>query len=266
MNQSTLIRLKILVERAVRPVRTSLSRKRKMREELLAHSTAVYEAERDGQDEQTALKATIRRFGDPAQLVSELQDAVPRHEGLYYWLDRQLGWRAPESAAKYLQRLALRLFLVTAIVFCLIALGIFLFVGGDGSVWVEMRPAAAFLLLVCIGQFILGLLYFKIRDALCGGVATRKSLFRVTWLGTLFGVVTLGSGLGFIGIAAWDPAAALDLLWPCVAAALACPIGIALYARAHGPSEIGDTEWACLDAAGSTFECPENQGGRDATF
>ena len=45
MNDSTLTRLKVLVERAVRPVRASMSRKHKMREELLAHVSAVFEEE-----------------------------------------------------------------------------------------------------------------------------------------------------------------------------------------------------------------------------
>ena len=45
MNESTLTQLKIIVERAVRPVRASTSRKRKMREELLAHVSGVFEEE-----------------------------------------------------------------------------------------------------------------------------------------------------------------------------------------------------------------------------
>ena len=45
MNESTLTRLKILVERAVRPVRASMCHKLKMREELLAHVRAVFEEE-----------------------------------------------------------------------------------------------------------------------------------------------------------------------------------------------------------------------------
>jgi hypothetical protein len=45
MNESTLTQLKIVVERAVRPIRASMSRKRKMREELMAHVSAVFEEE-----------------------------------------------------------------------------------------------------------------------------------------------------------------------------------------------------------------------------
>ena len=78
MNESTLTQLKIFIERAVRPVRASISRKRKMREELLAHVVGVFEEEaaRPG-DEQAALERTALRFGDTAEVTSRLQESVP---------------------------------------------------------------------------------------------------------------------------------------------------------------------------------------------
>lgn len=78
MNESTLTRLKILVERAVRPVRAGTARKRKMREELLAHVVGVFEEEdaRLG-DERAALERTALRFGNPAEVTSRLQESVP---------------------------------------------------------------------------------------------------------------------------------------------------------------------------------------------
>jgi hypothetical protein len=77
MNESTLTQLKTLVERAVRPVRASQSRKQRMREELLAHVTAVFdeEAAQSG-DERLALKQTERRFGNPAELTLQLQESL----------------------------------------------------------------------------------------------------------------------------------------------------------------------------------------------
>ena len=45
MSEDILTKLKVLVERAVRPVRASVTRKRHMREELLAHVTAIFEEE-----------------------------------------------------------------------------------------------------------------------------------------------------------------------------------------------------------------------------
>jgi hypothetical protein len=77
MNDTTLNQLKILVERAVRPVRASTSRKRKMREELLAHVTAVFEAEATHADERAALECTAARFGAPEQLTRQLQASLP---------------------------------------------------------------------------------------------------------------------------------------------------------------------------------------------
>jgi hypothetical protein len=78
MNESTLTGLKVIVERAVRPVRASIGPKRKMREELLAHVIGVFEEEaaRLG-DERAALARTALRFGNPAEVTSRLQESVP---------------------------------------------------------------------------------------------------------------------------------------------------------------------------------------------
>ena len=85
MNDEMLRELKIVVERAVRPVRASLGCKRPMREELLAHLVAIFEeeAERLG-DERAALDRARQRFGDPEELTAQLQACVPRRD----WLAR----------------------------------------------------------------------------------------------------------------------------------------------------------------------------------
>src|SRR6516164_11496581 len=78
MNESTMAGLKIIVERAVRPVRVSNSRRRKIREELLAHVAGVFEEERARvDDDQTALERTALRFGNPAEVTKQLQESVP---------------------------------------------------------------------------------------------------------------------------------------------------------------------------------------------
>lgn len=78
MNKSTHTHLKIMVERVVRPVPAGTARKRRMREELLAHVTAVFEEEaaRLG-DVQAALKRTEERFGNPDELTGQLLKSVP---------------------------------------------------------------------------------------------------------------------------------------------------------------------------------------------
>lgn len=90
MNDPTLTSLKTIVERAVRPVRASLSRKRKMREELLAHVSCVFaeEAERLG-DDRAALARTALRFGNSADVTKDLQDSVPAGDAiLRFWEGR----------------------------------------------------------------------------------------------------------------------------------------------------------------------------------
>jgi hypothetical protein len=82
MNESSLTQLKIIVERAVRPVRASTLHKRKIREELLAHVSGVFE---EGfaqlNDERAALERTALRFGTAAEVTWQLQESVPASDG-----------------------------------------------------------------------------------------------------------------------------------------------------------------------------------------
>ena len=90
MHETASTQLKIIIECAVRPVRASTSRKRKMREELLAHVTGVFEEEmaRLG-DERAALERTRQRFGDPAEVTSQLQELVPARDAVArFWEGR----------------------------------------------------------------------------------------------------------------------------------------------------------------------------------
>jgi ATP-dependent Clp protease ATP-binding subunit ClpC len=92
MNESTLTVLKIIVERAVRPVRASITRKRKMREELLAHVVGVFEEERARLgDERAALERTALRFGNPAEVTSRLQESVPAGDRIARFFDGRPG-------------------------------------------------------------------------------------------------------------------------------------------------------------------------------
>jgi hypothetical protein len=89
MNETTLIELKILVERVVRPVRASTSIKRKMREELLAHVTAVFEEEAAQLgDERAALERTGQRFGNAADLAGELQKSVSTRDAIAVFVEQ----------------------------------------------------------------------------------------------------------------------------------------------------------------------------------
>ncbi|HEX4589619.1 MAG TPA: hypothetical protein VH120_06800 [Gemmataceae bacterium] len=103
MNESTLTGLKVVVERAVRPVRASIGRKRKMREELLAHVVGVFEEERARLgDDRGALEQTALRFGNPAQVTSQLQESVPSGDST----ERFLEGRPGEATLRVLIRIA----------------------------------------------------------------------------------------------------------------------------------------------------------------
>jgi len=113
------------VERTVQPVRATKARKRRMREELLAHLVAIFEEEEeDGGDEQAALEQTKQRFGGPGELTGELQQTVTRRDRCRSILEN-MGHRPSESA----WHLAARHFLVTLLVYLLWLPTLMLFLG-----------------------------------------------------------------------------------------------------------------------------------------
>jgi ATP-dependent Clp protease ATP-binding subunit ClpC len=145
----------IVVERAVRPVRASMSRKRKMREELLGHVVGVFEEEaaRLG-DDRAALERTALRFGNPAEVTSELQESVPASDGIERFWEGRPGeptWRTAFRFAWVSGAVAL----VLAVFFLVVA---FLFVG-----WVSAWPCEAFILLfypvLALPVFLAGLIF-----------------------------------------------------------------------------------------------------------
>src|SRR5262249_33367946 len=143
MNESTLTQLKIIVERAVRPVRASIARKQKMREELLAHVVGVFEEEARLGDEQAALARTQERFGQAAEVTGQLQASVPRSDRVDRFAEDFFGGEG---------RSALRLAAGLAAVFAalsFIPLGLTILIhghrGGPGSEWIPLLlPFLAF--------------------------------------------------------------------------------------------------------------------------
>ena len=102
MNESTLTQLKIIVERAIRPVRASTSRKWKMREELLAHVVGVFEEEaaKPG-DHQAALERTARRFGNPAEVTGQLQGSIPASDVIVRFCEGRPGEPVFQGALRF---------------------------------------------------------------------------------------------------------------------------------------------------------------------
>jgi hypothetical protein len=237
-----------LVERVVRPVAAGCARKRKMREELLAHLSSIYDEEltRLG-DPATAIHEAARRFGDPLELSRELQSTLPAFERIYYCYERWYGWRAPESVARWMGRLAVQLFFLFAVMVVMAAAVVLHEFGWSANAWIAIRPLAAMSLLVAPTVFTLGLLYFKLRDTLFGVFGTHRSWFNALLLEMLFGLVVLAAGLAFVAFSEWDLTRAGERLVPYTAAALSIALGAFFVARSSGPTEIRDATWALLD-------------------
>ena len=98
MNESALLKLKVIVERAVRRVKASFSWKKKLREELLAHVTGVFEEELPRcADETAALTQVEKRFGEPGDLARTLQSSVPTAYRTAFQFEQWIGPRPGES-------------------------------------------------------------------------------------------------------------------------------------------------------------------------
>jgi hypothetical protein len=161
MNESTLTRLKIIVERAVRPVRASAARKRKMREELLAHIVGVFEEEAKLGDEQAALARTQERFGQAAELTSQLQASVRPIDRFDLFGPGQSALRLAGSVAA----------LVGALGFIFLGIAIPIQVlRGQGSEWLTVARLPSLLapLWMAVLFFCGTLLFHAMRQALLG--------------------------------------------------------------------------------------------------
>jgi hypothetical protein len=122
MNDTILTQLKTIVERAVRPVTASRRRKRQMREELLAHLTAVFDEERATCDvETTALQRARQRFGDPRELTEELEKTVTRWNRAAVFFERMDGDLQPNDSQR---RIVVKLAWMTLATFCATQLGL----------------------------------------------------------------------------------------------------------------------------------------------
>ena len=240
--------LMVQVERAVRPVRASARRKIRMREELLTHLTGIYEEERARLgDGAAALAQAVRRFGEPVELTRELQESVSREEVAAFVFERWFGWRAPESAARWMLRLAVRIFCVVAVLSLIVVATVVAISGPGIDLPARLQLAASFAIIASADVFVLGLLYFKMRDRLCGGFGVRRSWPRAAGFGILAALAVQASGLAFTLLGISSVETSLDLFflwWPGV---VFTPLWFAVYGLKCGPREIRHTEWACLE-------------------
>jgi hypothetical protein len=238
-----------IVERCVRPVRAGTPRKRKMREELLAHLTEIYrDALERERDPEIALQEAAERFGSPADLARELDNALPRSEHRSYYIERCFGWRAPESAAKWVLRLAAYLFLLFAVLgFGGLAAAAVAAGGTDFIRWSDLRGAIAFVTVFPAAMIACGLLYFRIRDSLFGMFGRRKSVGNVLLAQLLMATSVTVCGVAYVALAEWNIERGYQFLLPYALAGIAAAMAALAAARINGPREYRDALWACVD-------------------
>jgi Clp amino terminal domain, pathogenicity island component len=239
------IQLMKIVERSVRPVRAGAPRKRKMREELLAHLAAIYDEELARRGEpRAAFEAAEQRFGEPVELAREFEAALPFHERINYFAERFVAYRAPESAVRYSLRMALHTFALLATSLGVLTFGLALGYGWTEAVKMAARILGAIVLLTPPAQFMVWLAYIKMRDAMWGAFGSRKSLARVFALDLLIAAVIALFLLGVATAAPQDPRAAIAL---CAVIGSVSGVAFLLMAYFGGPNGIRDTRWALLD-------------------
>jgi ClpA/ClpB-like protein len=237
-----------IVERAVRPVRASTLRKRVIREELLAHLSAIYEQEKTRlRDPAAALDAAAGRFGEPAGLARELESALPKLERFSHFVERFVSYRAPESAARFSFRMATHTFFLLAVILSLTTFVVFLGYGWTADVETLARVMAAVVLLTPPAQFVAWLAYIKMRDALWGAFGSRKSLVRALMLDAVIALTAMVYLMGVAAAARLDLHVALDAARLCGWMPVLCAIALFCLALTSGPGEIRDTHWALLD-------------------
>jgi ATP-dependent Clp protease ATP-binding subunit ClpC len=242
-----LLQMKV-VERAIRPVQANMARKRRMRDEMLAHLSAIFDEElaRSG-DSAVAVGAAAKRFGDPAELAAELQVTVPRLEQWEARLEPIFGWRAPETVVRWMMRVALQMGLVMMMTCALAAVLALNEFGWNFSVWLTVRPIAAAAIVLPISVATTGICYYKVRDHIFGVFGSRKSWKQaIVWASVIAGT-TVGCGFVFIAVAYGSLATALSLVYPFLAAGILWALSTLFAVKAFGPQEIRDTTWALLD-------------------
>lgn len=103
------------VERAVRPLRATERTKLRIRQELLAHLSDIYQEELSkSRSEGDAMEAALKRFGAPAELTAELARSLSCTELLGWWeeryerqLDRFFSMHQGESVLRWVARIVL---------------------------------------------------------------------------------------------------------------------------------------------------------------
>ena len=251
MNEATLVALKVLVERVVRPVSAALRNKQKMREEMLAHVTAVFEQELgESDDEAAALARTAERFGDPAELTVQLQATVPLRDRFDRLLDRV--WFRPGEPT--LRRAVRHALLLDGLALVYMALMFAVLYGVLGDVVGGRLPAAAMVVYstsVLLGMFFFVVGFTFLAEWLRQALDTRTGR---PWLKVLMIAVASSMLVPGLGFALWldGPQVRVPDLLIVFALGLVVPGMVVHLAKALATRLRDHREWASLPLDGTT--------------
>ena len=161
-------KLKVFVERCVRPVKAESSKKLEMRRELYSHLESVYEQERKrtGSDE-AAVQAAIARMGDPRELTEELNASLSlldRWTGTVDMFSCRAIRESPWQYAVRLARLTLKVSLAILVPFVVVSI----LVAGQWGFRQQflIRFCAALILIETLGCLMCGWFFAMLRDQL----------------------------------------------------------------------------------------------------
>jgi hypothetical protein len=241
-----------LVERAVRPVPASPMRKQRMREELLAHLTGVYQAELPRLGEAAALDAAVRRFGDPAELTEGLTASLSARDRFAGRVDRWFGWQPGEPPYRWAVRLA---GLTALLVVTMSALGLAAAEvrrPADPSVPTAatfLRIVAAMLGLGCGVTFLWAWLGIALREALAAGRRGRAAgclaglaVALPALTAAVYGIAVPEALAGPVSV----PPGSYQLL-ALALSVIVLPVAAVAYARSTSAVASRRLEWARLD-------------------
>jgi hypothetical protein len=242
-----LLQMKI-VERVVRPLHASIARKRRMRDELLTHLSAIYEEElaRLG-DPLASVEAAATRFGDPKELAVELQATVPRREQWEARLEPIFGWRAPESVVRWMTRVGIQMGLIMSLTVLLAAFVSLREFGWSSEVWLVLRPLIGMTIATPLAVGISGICYFKIRNNLHGVFGASKSWTKAMSWALLLAAAITASGAGFLALAYYQLGVPTVSYFVVAAWGVTWAFLASLDAYGNGPRGIRDAAWAMLD-------------------
>src|SRR5262249_22698702 len=242
MDESTLRQLEIIVERAVRPVEASVFCKRKMREELLAHVSAVFEEEavKLG-EERAALEGTAQRVWDPVELTRQLPESVSASDVILRFFESSTHQHGRSPFRRAVRNASVALF-----AFALLFL--------SANSWHARMNEWPVVLAIPVFVFCLNLLTDWMRKALDGPGG--RSWFRAALVAVAFWLLVPCETLGVLLTSSGDAHASLVdmlLLLPGAALTPVFFVFLAVWGCRQAPTESGR---ACMSVETSLDQAP----------